>query len=154
MKKAYNTIGKAIAILNEYSYTISGENVSKEEQKTYKALRKQIECLNEIQDKYKSAIIPKNAMTYSEFSQIMSEHGYDRKPIYGVIVYKANNWTKNYSLASRSYAVSSNNKVFQSGAGGYSLFGSALDGSDDCVRLERIIWTIEYCYITSNLSSL
>lgn len=76
------------------------------------------------------------------------------KSISGVIVFKSENWPdKNYSLESRSYRVSSDNKAFIGGMGGYSIFASSLDGSDPCVRLEQYMqyehgdWEVDYCYL-------
>ena len=76
------------------------------------------------------------------------------KAIKGVIVFKSENWpTENYSLESRSYEVSSDNKAFISGMGGYSIYGSSLDGTDNGVRLEQCIeyewgdWKVDYCYL-------
>ena len=46
-------------------------------------------------------------------------------------------------------------KAFQPNMGGYSIYGSSLDGTDVCVRLERYMvsergekdgWKIERCY--------
>ena len=54
------------------------------------------------------------------------------------------------------YVVSSNNKAFIEGMGGYSIYASSLDGSDKCVRLEAYMadehggkdgWKIEKCYV-------
>lgn len=36
----------------------------------------------------------------------------------------------------RTYVISSDNKAFKPNMGGYSIFGSCLDGTDPCVRLE------------------
>ena len=56
--------------------------------------------------------------------------------------------------------MSSNNKAFQEGMGGYSIYGSSLDGTDPCVRLERYMavekggkdgWKIERCYMMSDV---
>ena len=76
------------------------------------------------------------------------------KAIKGVIVFKSENWPNdNYSLESRSYEVSSDNKAFIPGQLGYSIFGSALDGTDDGVRLEQCMeyehgdWKVDYCYL-------
>ena len=63
------------------------------------------------------------------------------------IVYKSGNWEKPYSISSRTYKISSNAKMFHTWMGGYSLFGSALDGNDNGVRLENIGWNIDYCYL-------
>lgn len=63
---------------------------------------------------------------------------------------------KKLSLKSRTYEVSSDNKAFHPMMGGYSLYGSALDGTDDDVRLERYMaeeqggptgWVVQYCRI-------
>ena len=61
-------------------------------------------------------------------------------------------FAKSYDERSRTYGVSSNNKAFQSGMGGYSIFGSCLDGTDPCVRLDGYMfgenaWKIEKCYM-------
>ncbi len=81
----------------------------------------------------------------------------NQQRLYGVIVFKSENWPdKDYSLEARSYRVSSDNKAFIAGMGGYSIYGSALDGSDPCVRLERYMraehggecgWEVDYCYL-------
>ena len=75
-----------------------------------------------------------------------------------VIVYKEESFEQSYSLESRSYEVSSDNKHFRKVLTSYSLFGSSLDGSDKGVRLDRYMyslpedglgkrWEVEYCYI-------
>lgn len=67
---------------------------------------------------------------------------------------------KPYAEDARTYGVSSNNKAFQEGMGGYSIYGSSLDGTDPCVRLERYMavekggkdgWKIERCYMMSDV---
>lgn len=64
--------------------------------------------------------------------------------------------TKEYSWEARTYVVSSDNKAFQPNMGGYSIFGSCLDGTDRCVRLEAYMveerggkngWVVEECCI-------
>lgn len=56
----------------------------------------------------------------------------------------------------RTHAVSSGNKAFQPNMGGYSVYGSCLDGTDPCVRLEQYMaverggekgWSVERCYM-------
>ena len=56
-------------------------------------------------------------------------------------------------------AVGSNNKAFQPNMGGYSIYASALDGSDPMIRLEGYMqsekggkdgWKIERCYMKSD----
>ena len=74
----------------------------------------------------------------------------------GYIVFSQDSFNEPYSEAARTYVVSSNNKAFIPGMGGYSIYGSSLDGSDPCVRLERYMqdekggadgWKIERCYM-------
>lgn len=108
-------------------------------------------------------------LTYAELRSILCSHnsnndiqskGADKKPICGVIVFKSENWPdKDYSLESRSYRVSSDNKAFIPNMGGYSIFASSLDGSDPCVRLEAYMkaerggengWEVDYCYLEEN----
>ena len=48
--------------------------------------------------------------------------------------------------------MSSDNKAFQSGMGGYSIFASCLDGTDPLVRIDLLMrdeygWKIEKCYM-------
>ncbi len=74
----------------------------------------------------------------------------------GYIVFTADSFTKPYSEESRTYFVSSDNKAFQPNMGGYSIFASAIDGSDPLVRLEAYMaaekggkdgWKVERCYM-------
>ena len=55
----------------------------------------------------------------------------------GYITFMQDCFTVQYSERSRTYAVSSGNKAFQPNMGGYSVYGSCLDGTDPCVRLEQ-----------------
>ena len=102
-----------------------------------------------------------NKMTYKELKNYFTEYnkkpGWVNNPIKGVIVFKEDNWPdNNYSLESRSYIVSSDNKAFIASMGGYSIYGSSLDGSDKNVRLEQYMedeyagkggWRVDYCYL-------
>ena len=70
----------------------------------------------------------------------------------GYIVFTQDSFDKPYDEKSRTYGINSNNKAFQSGMGGYSIFGSCLDGTDPCVRLDGYMfgenaWKIEKCYM-------
>ena len=67
---------------------------------------------------------------------------------------------KEYPWNSRTYLVSSDNKAFQPNKGGYSIFGSCLDGTDPCLRLEGLMaeecggkdgWVVEDCGIAGYL---
>lgn len=67
-----------------------------------------------------------------------------------VIVFKPESFDKEYSLESRSYGVNRDNKYFQEGMIGNSLYGFCLDETDQGVRLDWYFgeWIIDYCYIT------
>ena len=82
-----------------------------------------------------------------------------KQSVSGYIVFTADSFEKPYAEDARTYGVSSNNKAFQEGMGGYSIYGSSLDGTDPCVRLERYMavekggkdgWKIERCYMMSD----
>lgn len=96
-------------------------------------------------------------MTYQElksrFREAEKQYG---EHLTGYIVFSQASFEKPYPLAARTYVVSSDNKAFQPNMGGYSIFASALDGSDNGVRLERYMasehggtdgWQIERCYM-------
>ena len=103
-------------------------------------------------------------LSYNEFVKVMQEHnsktkGDYKQAIKGVIVFTEDSFNNIYSLESRSYEVSSYNKAWIAGMGGYSISGSALDGSDDGVRLEMYMqaehggdngWKVDYCYLLEN----
>ena len=74
----------------------------------------------------------------------------------GYIVFTEDSFDVPYPIEARTYAVSSNNKVFQDRMGGYSIYGSSIDGEDICVRLDAYMadehggkdgWKIEKCYL-------
>ena len=74
----------------------------------------------------------------------------DKKALKGVVVFKSENWPNTgYSLESRSYRFSSDNKYFISEMGGNSIFARNLDGTDNNIRLDWYLgsWKIDYCYI-------
>ena len=92
-------------------------------------------------------------ITYSEFCQKMWEHGRTHNnnedwddQIFGVIVYKAENWDKPYTEEQRSYRVGSFNRCFQAGKIAKSMFAECLDGTDKGIRLDWYKWEPEYCY--------
>lgn len=77
----------------------------------------------------------------------------------GYIIFSPASFTEEYSQESRTYVVSSDNKAFQPNMGGYSIYASALDGSDPIVRIEQYMaaerggrdgWQIERCYMMSD----
>lgn len=70
----------------------------------------------------------------------------------GYIVFAQSSFDKPYSELSRTYVISSDNKAFKPSAGGYSIYGSCLDGTDQNIRLEEYMrgekaWHIERCYV-------
>ena len=98
-------------------------------------------------------ITPKVEMSYAELSTLFrSVNDKGLSPIVGHIVFTADSFDKEYDETSRTYVVSSNNKAYQSGMGGYSIYASCLDGTDPCIRLEGYMrgenaWKIEKCYM-------
>ena len=87
---------------------------------------------------------------FREFENNHKEH------LTGYVVFTEDSFDKPYSEKSRTYVISSDNKAFQSGMGGYSVYASCLDGSDPCVRLDGYMfdehggengWKIEKCYM-------
>ena len=101
-------------------------------------------------------------ITYAElaaaFRDHESKHADDRHDVglTGAIVFTPDSFTEEYSTASRTYLVSSQNKAFMPNMGGYSIYGSALDGSDPLVRLDAYMaaehggengWKVDYCYL-------
>lgn len=94
-------------------------------------------------------------LSYGELVSQFREAERDGKHISGYIVFTEDSFDKPYPIEARTYAVSSNNKAFQPNMGGYSIYGSSLDGADMCVRLENYMeaergghdgWKIEKCY--------
>ena len=96
-------------------------------------------------------------MSYSEMKNLFCTTERDSKwHTKGYIVFTKDSFNDLRSEFSRTYVVSSNNKAFQPGMGGYSIFGSSLDGADRFVRLDAYMaeehggkngWKIERCYI-------
>lgn len=73
----------------------------------------------------------------------------------GYIVFSEDSFDKTYSEQSRTYVISSDNKAFKPSAGGYSIYGSCLDGTDQNIRLEAYMrgekaWHIERCYMSKD----
>ena len=106
-------------------------------------------------------------MSYAEMASIFYRRESENKSLpydeqrhlTGCIVFTEDSFTKQYSLESRTYCVSSNNKAYIPGMSGYSIYGSALDGSDDGVRLEAYMaaekggadgWKVDYCYLVDD----
>lgn len=96
-------------------------------------------------------------MPYSELKKRFRDaEGTGKNHMVGYIVFTEDSFTQKYSEAARTYVVSSNNKAFRPGMGGYSIFASSLDGTDSGVRLDWYMkaehggkdgWEIERCYV-------
>ncbi len=81
------------------------------------------------------------------------------KHLLGFIMFTQDSFKNEYSEESRTYMVSSANKAFQPNMGGYSIYASAVDGSDPIVRSEQFMadehggkngWHIERCYMRTD----
>lgn len=91
-------------------------------------------------------------MEYREFANLMQEAEHE---IEGYITVANESFAaKSYPWNSRTYLVSSNNKAYQAGKAGYSIFGTSVDMSDVGVRLDVYLkdehggdkgWLIEDC---------
>ena len=101
-------------------------------------------------------------MNYSELKQVFRElkGTSPRDDLTAHIIFTEDSFKKPYSLLSRTYRISSDNKAFWPNMGGYSIFGYCLDvTSDQGVRLdyymaeERDIngWKVEDCYILERM---
>ena len=98
-------------------------------------------------------------MSYSELRSQFYKAEEEGKHISGYVVFSQDSFKDPYSETSRTYVISSDNKAFQGGMGGYSIYGYCLDGTDPCVRLDRYMavehggadgWKIERCYMKSD----
>lgn len=95
-------------------------------------------------------------LSYNELKELFRSAESNGKHMTGYVVFTEDSFNKPFSEKSRTYAVSSDNKAFRPGMGGYSIFASAVDGSDPCVRLDGLMaaehggtdgWKIERCYV-------
>ena len=108
------------------------------------------ECFEGVEFESAEPVIDLSYQRLSEiFNYVNDTH---KSPVSGYIVFSRDSFDMPYSEQSRTYVVSSNNKAFISGAGGYSIYGSCLDGTDQCVRLEGYMrgenaWKIDRCYM-------
>ena len=86
-------------------------------------------------------------MSFAEMEKLMQE--YNRKGMDKVayIVFSQKNFLTPYSEQARTYVVHSTEKFFNSDMNGMSLYGDALDGSDDSVDLNQYNWEVEFCYM-------
>ena len=103
-------------------------------------------------------------MEYKQLKELFSRHerGYPKTHFTAYITFSSfgPNNSNTYSWKERTYVISSENKAFEPNKGGYSIFGSCLDGSDHCLRLDQYIkeefggengWVVEDCCIVGYL---
>lgn len=100
-------------------------------------------------------------MNYGKLKQIFQElkHHSPMEDLTAHVTFTEDSFDKPYSLLSRTYSFSSDNKAFLSYMGGYSIFGDCLDGTDQGVRLDWYIaeegrggsWNIQNCYILEQM---
>ena len=92
-------------------------------------------------------------MNYQELTTLFrSVNDKGLPPIVGYVVFTENSFDKAYDEEARTYKVSSDNKAFQSGMGGYSIFASCVDGTDPCARIDLLMrdeygWKVEKSYM-------
>ena len=95
-------------------------------------------------------------LSYKEMAARFREAESRGEHLDGCVVFAQESFTKEYSLESRTYRISSDNKAYRPHAKGYSIFGSSLDGSDCGVRLDEYMaderggkdgWKVERCYM-------
>ncbi len=97
-------------------------------------------------------------ITYAELKKAFRQHerNHPKAHLIGYVVFTEDSFTQVYSLESRTYRVSSDNKAFIPNMRGYSIYASAVDGSDDLVRIEQYMreecggakgWKVDYCYM-------
>ena len=97
-------------------------------------------------------------ITYNELRQRFCDHerSYPHAHLTGNIIFTEDSYAAPYTLAARTYTVSSDNKAYRPNMGGYSIYGSSADGTDAMVRLEQYMaaeqggkdgWKVDYCYL-------
>lgn len=99
-----------------------------------------------------------NGLHFSALRDLFIKHNEEHPkdaPLTAYIVFKESNWERHYPLKSRTYEISSDNKLFRPHMSSCSLFGSCTDGSDQNLRLDWYMndlgirggWETEYCYL-------
>lgn len=95
-----------------------------------------------------------------KFNELVTEFcraNEEGRTVEGYITFAFESFERPYPLQARTYLVSSDNKRFKQGMSGNSIFGSALDGSDNGVRLDLYMqdtgnangWVVENCGLLS-----
>ncbi len=101
-------------------------------------------------------------MNYTDMKQIFQDlkRNSPKEDLTAHITFTEDSFASQYSLLSRTYLVSSDNKAFWPNMGGYSIFAYCLDvTSDQGVRLDWYMeeegnvdgWKVENCYILERM---
>lgn len=100
-------------------------------------------------------------MNYGQLKHIFRQLKLEkpREDLTAHIIFTEESFDEPYSLLSRTYTFSSDNKAFWSKLGGYSIFASCLDGTDQRVRLNwymaeegnKVGWQVQECYILEHM---
>ena len=134
---------------------VEAENRREAEQKVHDAWRNSEYIVDDFVDVDIDAedLTPKVELSYAELSALFrSVNDKELPSITGYVVFTSDSFDKPYSEESRTYRISNNNKAYQAGMGGYSIYASCLDGSEPCLRLDGHMfginaWKIEKCYM-------
>lgn len=97
-------------------------------------------------------------MEYSALRKILCNAAINGKTVEAFVTFTPASFgfDKEYSKRARTYTFTSREKAFNPNVGGYSIFGSSLDGSDNGVRLESYMkdekggpdgWKVQTCGI-------
>lgn len=98
-------------------------------------------------------------MDYYDLKRAFSKAEDNGQHLVGHIVFTVDTFNEPLSEFERTYAISSDNKAFQSGMGGYSIYGRSLDGADPCLRMDGLMaaerggkdgWKIEKCFLVED----
>ena len=165
-----------VSIITKLDFTIDKENTMKYQNKKTKQIGKVVHYKGitttlQFDDGKELILTPANLkkywkeipdndvekITFSELCTRMREYNLkfseDEAYLYGIIVYKQENFTNHYTEEQRSYRVSNKNRIFQRGKISNSLVGDCIDGSDPDVRLDKYNWSVEFCYIDRESST-
>ena len=100
-------------------------------------------------------------MNYSDLKQAFCDINRDHptKKLTAHIIFSEDSFDKKYSLLSRTYRITSDEKAFWSRTGSRSIFADCLDGSDQGVRLDWYLaeegnpggWKVQNCYVLEHM---
>ena len=95
-------------------------------------------AIKEAEQEYKNISYWTLTQIFRKHEQLQEGIPYEQRThLTAHIVFTQSSFNKPYEEKQRTYIVSSDNKAYQPNKGGYSIYGSSLDGTDIDVRLER-----------------